>query len=101
MQPTFQKYGLKKNAEGAGSLPRDQRHYANAGKVSSCNVSESGGGEIRSISKGDRSNSNSPFRHEARYTLDPKELKPVFCTIQEVWLKLVHHLGNQRKGQRK
>jgi len=47
-------------------------------------VSESGGGEIRNISRMDRSSSNSPFRSELISTLSPKEMKPVFGIIKEV-----------------
>jgi hypothetical protein len=62
----------------------EERFYANAGRVSSSNMSESGGGQIRSISRGDKSSSNSPVRNELLSTIDPKELKPMFNTINEV-----------------
>lgn len=64
----------------------DEKHPVNAGKISSWNVSESGGGEIRNISRMDRSSSNSPFRSELISTLSPKEMKPVFGIIKEVKL---------------
>lgn len=94
MQPTFKKYGIRKRPDETTSLPED-KHYANAGKVCSANVSESGGGEIRSISRGDKS--NSPFRNEARYTMDPKELKPIFSTIKEVSLIYINIHRSLRK----
>lgn len=62
----------------------EERFYVNAGRVSSSNMSESGGAQIKSISRGDKSSSNSPIRSELLNTVDPKELRPMFNTINEV-----------------
>lgn len=84
MQPTFKKYGLKKNNENA-EFGSNKKQYA-AGKVWSLNVSESGGGEIKSISKSNReaSHSNSPFRPNNLYTVSPGKLCSIFSSIREV-----------------
>ena len=87
MQPTYKKYGFRKKQEEVTPLHNhEERFYANAGRVGSCNMSESGGGQIRSLSRGDKSSSNSPIRNEILNTIDPKEMRPIFNTITEVCL---------------
>jgi hypothetical protein len=60
----------------------EEKHPVNAGRVSSLNVSESGGSELKNIPKMLTRKSNSPDKTEAFQTMDV--LKPVFSTIQEV-----------------
>ena len=66
----------------------EDRYNGNAGNVSSANISESGGGQIKSLSKSnfEKSCSNSPLRSSNINTLSPELTKPVFKTIHEVKL---------------
>ena len=82
MQPTFKKYGLKKIKD---SLPNsiDPRNVANAGKVSSWNVSESGGGDIKSIAMFEKSTSQSPIRNEELSSVNLKKKNVQINPIHE------------------
>lgn len=75
------KYSFTKRSE-ISPKRIEEKHLANAGKVSSLNVSESGGGELRSIPRLSTHESNSPEKNEAFQTIDV--LRPVFSTIKEV-----------------
>ena len=71
MQPNLCKFVNKKKQEEKKDMfpPIDDK--PNAGKVSSANVSESGGGEHFHM-------------QPALNTVSPRHLKPVFSTIKEV-----------------
>jgi hypothetical protein len=83
MQPSYKKYGFRKKPDEV--LPiynNEERFDANAGKVSGCNIVESGGAQFRSSSN--RSSSASPIRADAPNTIEPMDMRPVFTAITEV-----------------
>ena len=69
----------------------EDRYNGNAGNVNSANISESGGGQIKSFSKSnlDKSYSNSPVRSNNINTLSPEITKPAFQIIHEVSMIIV------------
>ena len=82
----------------------EDRYNGNAENLSNADISESGGGQIKSLSKSnfDKSRFNSPVRSNNMNTLSPEIAKQVFRTKHEVSMishNIIRRLSNP-KGEK-